>query len=790
MGPRAARWLRWAAVPALLCAVGIALLTAWFAGLAADAPTVRELHATRLPQPSIVLSADGVELARFQLERHTPVTLQEVSPHVVQALIATEDHRFREHAGVDWRAVGRAAWRTARGRTEGGSTLTQQLARNLFSEEIGRARSIERKVKETVTALRIERVYTKDQILEAYLNTVPFLYNTVGIGAAAHTYFGKAARDLNVLESATLVGMLKGTRRFNPVTHPERAVARRNVVLQQMARRGHLPQADLDSLMATPLALDFHPASTTPQRAPHFTAHVRRTLDEWAELRDVAFERDGLTIHTTLDSGLQAIAEQAVTRQVDRLQQIAAAEWRHANSPQPARWPDQEGPGGLADGGDGFAHFWRTHPELLAEALRDTPTYQALRKAGRSAPEALGIAMRDAQLVQRVKANKTRLEAGLVAVEPTTGAVRAWVGSRDHEVDQFDHVAKAMRQPGSTFKPVVYAAALERGIPPSREYMDTAVDIQLGDGKVWRPTDMTGQSEVPLTLWEGLVYSRNAVTAQVMIDVGLDAIADLARAMGISGSPLDKVPSMALGTSPVTLLEMATVYATIANEGRHRKPYVVERITDRHGREMAVFGPQPSQQAISVSTHQQLIDMMRGVVRQGTGSLLRSRYVPELDVAGKSGTTQRNMDAWFLAMHPQLVTGVWLGFNDQRVTMRSRYWGQGGHSALRVVGDFLQHAHAQGAVRRNVAFAVPVRPPPNTSWDWARAMEEGDPSAVPGAGPASEAQTSPPTPFLRDDDDTPPMSEEELDHVMRSMGRDPDTGAPVGGGLMEPAIPP
>ncbi|MFT3858645.1 MAG: transglycosylase domain-containing protein [Aquabacterium sp.] len=763
-----------------LLALGIGAAI-WTARVAADAPSIHDLRSTRLPQPSVVLSADGQELARFQQNRQEPLTLDQISPHVVHALIATEDRRFYTHHGVDWRSLGRAIVRTATGQTQGGSTLTQQLARNLYPVEIGRARTVERKVKEIVTALRIERLYTKEQILQAYLNTVPFLYNTVGIGAAARTYFNQQAIDLDPAQSAMLVGMLKGTYAYNPVQHPQRAQQRRNLVLGQMAAQGLLPAAELTAWQGRPIELDIQDRVDRPQLAPHFTAYVRRWLDDWARERDVNLETDGLVIHTTLHAGLQAAAAEAVETQLQALQHIAATEWAQPGAPPES--PQLAGRSAAGTSRKAFAYFWRAHPELLDEALRKTPAYAALRRVGRDDADALNTLRQDEPLTARLRNDKTRLEAGFVAIEPGTGAVRAWVGSRDFAIDQFDHVAQAQRQPGSTFKPIVYAAAIERGIPVSRTYMDTPIDIQLGQGKVWRPTNMSGSTEAPMTLWEGLVYSKNTITAQVMLDAGLDRIAALARDLGIDRSPLAVVPSMALGTSPVTLLEMANVYATLANEGRHRPAYVVDRIVDKQGHLLASFGPLPERRVLSVETDHQVIDMLRGVVNQGTGHMLRSRYAGDADLAGKTGTTQRNMDAWFIAMHPQLVAGTWIGFNDQRVTVRSRYWGQGGHSAVRVVGDFMRRVLDQGLLSRKLAFAAPVRPPPAGDVDWAQAMNE-DEALAPGAGPdaATDAAQDGIVPVVSahpDDVDAPPKTAEELGEVLRAMGRDPETGAPA-----------
>lgn len=778
---------------AALSVIG-AIYVAW---VVSQAPPVTALETATQAVPSVIMSSDGKQLGRVQQNRREPVTLEQISPWVIHALIDTEDHRFREHDGVDWLRTGMAILRTATGRTEGGSTITQQLARNVFPEEIGRSRNINRKIKEFVTARRIENLFTKDQILTAYLNSVPFLYNAVGIEAAARTYFDKPARELDPREAATLVGMLKGTYYFNPVQYPDRALERRNLVMRQMVRRGDMPQAMYDDLSDEPLQLKFKRLEDAPDAAPHFTAYVRKWLETWAEGTDHDLLRDGLVIHTTLDSRLQEAAAEAVETQAQALQHVADVEWSQQGMAMQSRSLDDYA--GAAKRAKAFDYFWRSKGgALLQEALRKTDEYRALRKAGSNDKAALATLHDDGDLLQRVRASLTRLEAGLVAVDPTSGAVRAWVGSRDHEIEQYDHVAQAQRQPGSTFKPIVYATALQQGIPVSKIYADTPVSIPLGDGKTWRPTDMSGSSGQPMTMWEGLVYSKNTITAQVMQEAGLDNVAQLARAMGITDSKLDKVPSMALGTSPVTLLEMATVYATIADEGRYRQPYVVERITDKDGKVLAEFGPQPPKQVLTTEVDNDLIDMMRGVVRQGTGTLVRSRYVPEGDLAGKTGTTQNNMDGWFMLMTPKLVTGAWVGFNDQRVTMRSSYWGQGGHSALLLVGDFMRRAVKNKWVDTKTAFAAPERPPVigSTSWDEApEEVVEGDgyPSEMPPVDPASSDMPSmtvdsdglvsdpagvAPRPTLPAGGETP-RTAQELGDALRNMGRDPETGAQV-----------
>ena len=667
----------------------LALLLLYVLVLIPLTPSIRNLKQARVAQASVLVSADGKALASFDQGLQQRIKLSEVSPFVIEALVATEDHRFYQHHGLDFARTAGAALQGMKGNAQGGSTITQQLARNMFPEEIGRSRNLNRKLKELITAFKIEATYSKDEILEAYLNTVPFLYNTFGIEMAARTYFGKAAARLDILESATLVGMLKGTNYYNPVNNPERSLQRRNVVLAQMRKQDHLSEARYRALIRRPLRVRFNRQQEKGPHDSHFTAHVRKWLIEWADEHDYNLERDGLIVQTTLDFGLQQAALGAVQRQSDALQAIADVEW------------SQKGPmtstasgeyAGMSRHVAPFRYFWESRADLVNAFVRETPAYRKAVAGGEAGAAALKRLKADAGFIAQLRAAKTRLEAGFVALDPASGEVKAWVGSRDFQREQFDHVAQAARQPGSTFKPVVYGAALEQGLRPDHPYLDQVVDIRAADGSVWRPTDMSGSSGRNMTLRDGLVYSKNTITAQVMQDVGLPAIVRMARALGIRQSKLDAVPSLALGTSPVTLLEMVSAYSSIAAEGQYRKPVLVRRISDRYGKVIAEFGPAPGQRALSVQSADELIDMLRGVVNRGTGQAVRTRFGIRADIAGKTGTTQNNTDGWFILMHPNLVAGAWVGFNDARVTMRSNYWGQGGHNAILLVGDFFRNA--------------------------------------------------------------------------------------------------
>jgi penicillin-binding protein 1A len=634
-GRRAWAWVR--AHPWRSLATPPALLLAYTLALVPFTPGIDDLRKAKSEVPAVVLSVDGQLLAEYRRLNRQWVTLKQVAPPVIDALIATEDHRFYRHHGIDVRRTASSVIHTLRGNRQGGSTLTQQLARNLYPEEIGRAPTLTRKIKEAITALKIESVYSKDEILETYLNTVPFLYNAFGIEMAARTYFDKSADRLDVLEAATLIGMLKGTHYYNPVLNPERALDRRNIVLAQMAKHGKLDAARLATLSKRPLKLDFERQSEPLGPAPHVAQHLRQWLIAWADRGGYDIYADGLVVRTTIHTRLQKAANQAVARQTAYLQ-------------------------GLAD--------------------------------------------------RRLKKGEERqlLQAGLLALDPRTGHVKAWVGSRDFAQEQFDHVNQARRQPGSTFKPFVYGAAFEEGYSDQHVLIDQPVAIREKGGPVWSPTDGTPPTGQPMTLREGLVHSKNTITAQLVQLVGAKRVATLARGLGVRHSKLEEVPSLALGTSPVTLREMVAAYGSIANGGRYIEPVLVLSVENRAGEVLQAFAPVEPEQAMSRSQSLRLVNVMRGVVDEGTGVAIRSRYGIQADVAGKTGTTQDNSDGWFILMHPNLVAGAWVGFNDNRVTMGDS-WGQGARSALPIVGDLFQQALRYRWIAGEAEFDIP-RPRP------------------------------------------------------------------------------
>jgi penicillin-binding protein 1A len=549
--------------------------------------------------------------------------------------------------------------------------------------------------------------------------------------------------------------MLKGNSYYNPVLNPERAVQRRNTVLSQMVKRGQLDAARFETLKKRPLRIEFERQIEPTGPAPHFAQALRKWLIEWADRNDYNIYTDALVVRTTIDARLQTVANQAVARQGRQLQAIADAAWRPRA-------------------------VWGEKIALVQTLVRETPDYRNALAAGLSVADALKKLMTDAAFMSRLREQKTRVQAGFMALDPRSGQIRAWVGSRDFAQDPFDHVQQARRQPGSTFKPFVYGAAFDKGASPDDTLIDQAVEIPLPGGEVWRPTDGGPPSDRPVSLRDGLAYSKNTITAQLMQSVGPARVAKLARALGVRHSPLEQVPSLALGTSPVTLFEMVNAYGTIANGGGYLAPVLVTRIENSQGKVLAEFAPVAAEAVLSPEVNYTLLDAMRGVVDKGTGATVRSRFGIRADVAGKTGTTQDNADGWFILMHPQLVAGAWVGFNDGRVTLRSDYWGQGAHSALPIVGDFTAQALRARVIDPRARFAAP----PDTGFfsqlrtrlrEWAQRVFgptpapvappeakltppiETEPPAEPMAAPASDASQEPLPPAAPATPPAPPL---------------------------------
>ncbi len=702
------------AVSVLFCiAVAGILVVASYLGylvaLAPSMPSLEEIENPDLDRATVAYTVDGMELARFGRQNRSWIRYEDISPHVISALVSTEDARFFHHWGVDVLRTASALTQSIIGalplgflnssfQRQGGSTITQQLARNLFNIQIGFAVTVERKLKEMATAAQLERRYSKQEIIEMYLNTVPFRHNAYGIEAASRTYFSKSAADLDVLESATMVGMLQANTRYDPVRNPDLSRQRRNVVLRQMIRRDTLSTDRYqeiydtygDSLTTTRLRT----GAVTDSFAPYFAEHIRIWLAGWGDTSGVDVFGEGLRVYTTLDSRLQRMAQEAVDTQMKGLQAVAECEWSSASSPRFELGGDLDAYQNHpchTEPSNRWAYFWERRSAYLTAFVKETPRYAALLEESVPEDVALEMLLEDEAFVDSLKTDKGRLEVGMVSLDPLSGQVRAWVGGSDLRIDRYDHVATAKRQPGSTFKPFLYATAIHSGHHPTDSLKDERFVYRSPDtGAIWSPENSGGSTTGrTMTLREGLARSLNTISGQLILQVPAIQVVTFAEKMGIK-SPLDPVPSLALGTSEVSVLELTSGFNTLANLGIYNEPTGILRIEDRNGKVLYEHQPVPNE-ALSVLTSSVVLDMMRGVVNEpyGTGIRIRNQYgLTGYDFAGKTGTTQEGADGWFVLLHPKLVTGAWVGFNDRRMTFRSSFWGQGAHNALFVVGDF------------------------------------------------------------------------------------------------------
>ncbi|HKI45856.1 MAG TPA: transglycosylase domain-containing protein [Balneolales bacterium] len=713
------KWLaKWVGILLVICLIGGGILLMY---LIQGMPSIQELENPKTDIASVVRSRDGVILDKYFTENRTYVPLDEISPHVIHALIATEDHRFYEHWGIDMYRTLSIPYHLIQGDVQGGSTITQQLARNLY-KKIGREFSITRKLREMLTAIQIERHYTKREILEMYLNTVEFSNSSYGIETAAQTHFGKSAKDLNILEAATLVGTLNAVTAYNPRIHPERSRQRRNIVLYQMAKHGFITHQQLENLRSEPIVLDYHPPLTSSHKSRYFGEYVRQKVQAWADSNGYNLYRDGLTIYTTIDSRMQKYAEVALREKLDSIQTIYEHEW-------------------TSPGGKYMDIFRKKHPEFVDQFIQGTDIYkQALADGNRTPKEVLDSLKMHEAFVDSVLRDRARLEAGFVAIDPKNGHILAWVGGSNYGKVQFDHVYQMRRQPGSTFKPFVYTVAIDNGYSPYQRLSVYPIRFYGSDGKIWAPADFEPPTGPPTaTLAEGLARSLNNVTVRLLPELAgapgthrledlipaAKKIVNLAHRMGIR-SPLRPFPSIALGTDPVSLLELTSAYTTFANMGVHYDPMAITRIEDKNGNVLAEYHSKFDKEAISPETAYTMIDMMRGVVRGvppdglGTGIRLRIVYHISQDVAAKTGTSQNSADNWFEAMTPNIVMGAWVGGEDRRIRFpENTYIGQGARTALPIVGDFMDKCIADPSVPWSYdAFEqpkgyIPPTPPQN-----------------------------------------------------------------------------
>ncbi len=687
----------------LLAAVGITfLLTGGYAlYLYQGLPSIQELENPRTAIASEVRSRDGAVLDRYFIENRTYVSIDNISPNAINALIATEDHRFFNHWGVDTQSLMRLPYYWIQQQFQGGSTISQQLARNLY-RNIGFEVSVTRKLREMITAVQIELNYTKSEIIEMYLNTVEFSNSAFGIESASRTHFGKPANDLTVLEAATLIGQLRAVYAYNPRFFNERATQRRNVVLSLMARHGFISDDIFNNLREEELVLNYQPPSRSGRESRFFGEYVRQQVRGWVEENGYDLYSDGLVIYTTIDSHLQRHAERAVTERLEEFQPIFQREWTEP-------------------GGSYMNRLWEQYPQFLRDYIRETDRYKNGFSKYDTNQESVVFEnlMADEAYIDSLKRVKTKLQASFTAIEPNNGHILAWVGGADYGTQQFDHVHQSRRQAGSTFKPFVYAVAIDNGYMPYHRFSKYPVSFIEPSGRMWNPKDPSvpaGPEMVPLR--EALARSLNNVTVRLLPEIagapGTNRTADLQPAarmiqsmavnLGINIGQSQVYPSIALGTAEVTLLELVSAYTTFVNQGVHIDPIAITRIEDKEGNVLVEYFPEYSQEAISPETAYMMLDMMRGVVRggvnsdgtsyHGTGVRLRNAYNIQQDVAGKTGTTQNSADNWFVAMMPHIVMGSWVGGEDRRIrfpTNSPSSIGQGARTALPIVGTFINN---------------------------------------------------------------------------------------------------
>ncbi|HRK72631.1 MAG TPA: transglycosylase domain-containing protein [Rhodothermales bacterium] len=656
-----------------------------------DLPSLDDLQNPKINLASIVYSQDGKEMARYIKANRKWVELESVSPYVRKALIATEDKRFFDHWGIDLQSTLSLPFKWAQGKSQGGSTITQQLARNMY-EEIGRAKTFTRKLKEMMTAIELERNYTKDEIIELYLNTTAYMYDAHGIEAAASTYFNKSQKDLSLAESALLVGMLQNPFLYNPAREDrlEICTRRRNTVLDLMVEQGFIKPDEAATAKEETIQVNIQRITPQSNFAPYFAEYVRQWLDEWSKDKGYNIYTDGLRIITTLDSQMQEAAEQASDKQGTFLQGIANSE--HPKS-----------------------RFENSRD--LTEFIKESQHYRTFKKQF-GEEGALEKLRKDTAFMDSLKTTKTRIELGLIAIDPNNGFIRAWVGGRDFSIDQYDHVAIAKRQPGSTFKPFVYATAWENGFGLDYKFIDAAVTLNCEGAGRWQPKNSGSRgSGAYVPLKSALIKSLNTVTAQLACKVGSRKFVKYAQDLGVNESYKKVIPSpaMALGTGEVTLLEMAQAYTSFASGGILHLATPIKQIQDRYGNVIADFYP-TYREVLNPNTAYTVVDVLRGVISQGTAKSLRGSFgiSGNYDIAGKTGTTQEASDGWFMMMHPDVVLGSWVGFNDRRVTL-SGSWGQGARTGMRVVGDYFKRLIDEQLVSTR-KFTKPqnYKPPKNT----------------------------------------------------------------------------
>jgi penicillin-binding protein 1A len=680
------------------------LFTAIALGLFGKMPSFEELENPKSNLASEVYSSDGKLLGKYFIENRSNIHYQDLSPNVVNALIATEDARFDKHSGVDAKAIFRVFFGVLTGSSKGGgSTITQQLAKNLFPRDpdYGFFQLVIMKLKEWVTAVKLERNYSKEEILAMYLNTVDFGSQSYGIKSAAKTYFNKTPAELDPEEAALLIGILQRPTWLSPVRHPERALERRNVVLKQMEKYDYLSETEYDSLRNSPIDMSrYRIQDHTAGLATYFREYLRGVLTEWCNSHPKPdgtpynLYRDGLKIYTTINYTMQEYAEQAVDEYLGQtLQPLFFRHWKgYPNAP--------------------FAFEKGTEKKdiqnLMVQAMRRTDRYFRLKKDNVSEEEIYEVFQKPVDMKvfswkgsidtvmspwDSIRYYKFFLQAGLMSVDPHNGCVRAYVGGIDNRYFQYDHVTAAKRQVGSTFKPFLYTLAMQEGETPCTKYPNIQPVIELDNGDIWAPENASDERRgEEVTLKWALANSNNWISGQLMKKYSPQDVITIAHKMGVT-SYIPPVYSIALGSADLTLYEMTGAMGTFANKGLWVEPIFMTRIEDKNGNVLEQFVPK-QQEAISEETAYLMLQLMKGVVESGTGIRLRYKYNLMNPIAGKTGTTQNQSDGWFMGITPDLVTGVWVGCEDRAAHFRSIDLGQGANTALPVWAIYMKKIYA------------------------------------------------------------------------------------------------
>ncbi|MFN4074864.1 MAG: penicillin-binding protein 1A [Cloacibacterium sp.] len=659
-------------------------------GFLGDMPDVKELENPDIYVASEIISSDGVTLGKFEKEKTIPVTYKDLPPHLVYALMAKEDERFREHSGIDLQAFARAV--AYGGKRGGGSTISQQLAKLLFTKGASQNKFQRafQKLKEWSVAVSLEKRYTKEEIITLYFNKFDFLHNANGIELASRIYFNKPTKELTLSEAATFVAMLENPVRNNPIKYPEKAKARRNVVLEQMLKTNYIDQATYDKVVAEPIVVDFHPVESVDEGySAYYKHYLRKEINNYLEEyeketgKDVNIYRDGLKIFVTLDSKMQKYAEEAIKEHMTNLQKSFDSEQRR-NPNRPFYFLKK-----------------KQIDDIMLAAMKRTGRYKQLAAEGVSedsimmdfkTPTKTTIFTWEGEKetvmspYDSIRYHKQIAQAGLMSMEPATGDIKAWVGGIDWKYFQYDHVKQGKRQVGSTFKPFVYATAIMNlGMTPCSTVSNAT--YTKGD---WVVEGNGGN----LTLRDALAHSKNPVAVRLIESVSPKKVIQLARDLGVT-EEMPNEYAIALGSTDITIYEMLGAYSSFANFGNYIKPEMVWRIEDANGRVIKEVKNE-TKEVMNEMYAYTMIDLMKGVTRFGTASgELRRMGIPEtVEIAGKTGTTQNNSDGWFIGITPNLATGVWVGWEDRATHFWNTGEGQGAKMALPIWGIFMKKVWA------------------------------------------------------------------------------------------------